>query len=263
MAIQDKEKTIKILLDEIKLGRYPETLYKYRTIERLKQVITKNSFWFSSSTHFNDPFDCSLDEVKSYQKKAIRVWLKNSPKIYNTPDFPPKAIKYFEENSNAFAELVKNLKHKAISKRGVLALSKIKNNILLWSHYADNHKGATIGIEIRKDPEFFLMPRNINYKKVYTPTNFLTNGFSSIDEILSVKSTDWEYEEEVRIYKDNEGEFKISPEAIKEISFGVNANDADISDIIDLCKSNNMDHIEFFKANKKYGEFSIEFKRIH
>lgn len=29
---------------------------------------------------------------------------------------------------------------------GVISLTEAKDNLLMWSHYADNHKGAVIGI---------------------------------------------------------------------------------------------------------------------
>ncbi|MCV5713982.1 DUF2971 domain-containing protein, partial [Escherichia coli] len=96
-------------------------------------------------------------------------------------------------------------KTKAVNAHGILSLSKTNENVLLWSHYAENHTGVAIKLNIAKDPEFFITPQNIVYMKQYIPLNYLRDPKKSILDTLSTKSMDWNYEEEIRVYKSNIG----------------------------------------------------------
>ena len=49
----------------------------------------------------------------------------------------------------------------------------------MWSHYASNHEGLVICLDILADPEFFLMPMNINYVDSYVESNYLKNAQKS------------------------------------------------------------------------------------
>jgi len=110
-----------------------------------------------------------------------------------------------------------------IKKVGVICLTEAKDNLLMWSHYANNHKGIAVGFfcpEIN-DPEYFL------FKKVHSrlggydmdvslarvryrnQTRFKIDRFdydggfddglaSYIREILRHKGDSWIYEKEHR-----------------------------------------------------------------
>ncbi|AYU91270.1 MULTISPECIES: DUF2971 domain-containing protein [Serratia] len=268
----NNEDRIKLILKGVENGDYPETLFKYREIERAMQILKDCTFRFSSPARFNDPFDCSLDEVLKYDRNEISNWLdvmfssesslNNSEKLkgINKND----VIDALLNDEDNLVSIVNEYKNKAINSRGVLSLSKKVNEILLWSHYAGNQSGVAIELELKKDPSFFLMPRNMNYVDSYNPTNYINDSLETINQILSTKFSHWKYEDEVRIYKVDSADkdVKINPEAIKAIYFGVRTEDKDIQSIKKLCQLSHLQHVKFFKGEKVYGQFSIKFIHI-
>lgn len=250
-----------LILKGINDGKYPESVYKFRTIEKASNILQSQEFYFSSPADFNDPFDCSLDEEKQYSLSDFNAWI-SSLKNELTQQKIKNLTRAYESKHQEFNDIVKEIKTKAVNIRGVLALSKTNKNILLWSHYADNHTGVAIKLNIAKDPDFFAIPQNMIYTKNYNPLNYLRNSKKSILDTLSTKSIDWEYEEEIRVYKSSVGVHKINAKAITDVFFGVKTESIDIEKIKQICSQNGLNHVGFHKAEKKYGEFSIHFNPI-
>ena len=156
--------------------------YKYRNfkdIPRLLEVLKNGKLYASDFDQFNDPMDS------------------------------------FFEHNNETKEFLDRMKQTKLETK-ILSLCKSPDNILMWTHYADEHKGMVIGVEIvdenvmdikyrKKLPLYDSSKRNnIRYEK-----SFLKN-------VLTTKLQPWKYEEEVRVLS-NSSEVNIR---IKEIIFG-------------------------------------------
>lgn len=250
-----------LILKGIDEGIYPESVYKFRTIDKANDILQKQEFYFSSAANFNDPFDCMLDEEKQYSLSDFNRWIGSFQNGLTNKE-KQNLTNMYKKNGQAFNDLVKNIKTKAVNTRGVLALSKTNENVLLWSHYAENHTGVAIKLNIAKDPEFFITPKNIIYTKQYIPLNYLRDPEKSILDTLSTKSIDWNYEEEIRVYKSNIGVHKINPMAITDVFFGVKTLEQYIEKIKNTCSKNGLSHVRFHRAEKKYGEFALRFNPI-
>lgn len=95
---------------------------------------------------------------------------------------------------NSFIESTRN-------KFRIAALSANATNFLLWSHYADGHKGVAIEIEIPDNhPDLT--------KIVYSPFSSIFTNEDDIEEdmrhIFNGKTEEWSYEEEYRIITNRE-----------------------------------------------------------
>ncbi|EJG1695046.1 DUF2971 domain-containing protein [Vibrio parahaemolyticus] len=254
MNIETKKKLLEQGLDK---GSYPEVLYKYRTIEQLEMILDNHSFWFASPNTFNDPFDCSLSEVDSYELGDARTHFLS---IGIEERHVSKSIEMFQKDPLKLQELVTTIKDKTINNKGILSLSACHDDILMWSHYADYHQGAVIGLEVRKDLEFFLMPIKIDYRDTYEVLNYLKDPQKATIDTLKVKSSEWRYENEIRIYKDGSGLRAVNPKAIKEIRFGVKTSEESIEKIKEICAKKGFEHISFYRAKKAHGQFAVEFE---
>jgi hypothetical protein len=129
-------------------------------------------------------------------------------------------------------------------KLGVFSLSRTFSNLLMWSHYADSHKGFVIGLD--ESHEFFHQrtyqglksaPNKISYTTQRSITHVSDSDFYA--KLLCEKPIDWAYEEEVRIFRhiteehakncvtDSAGYpvclFKLPKECIKSIYIGAHA----------------------------------------
>ena len=172
-------------------------IYKYRPINKHTLTLLMNSeLFFAPVIHLNDPFDSKLDI------DHVLINYFNSGKLSRTE----------------FIDLLLEFEpYKRFMKRTcVLSLSANRDNILMWSHYADHHKGICLGFDKEKISRGFVdisdgveIPDNVIYStnvndsidKLFTNSN---NSISLqlipriIHTVLNIKNPLWEYEEEIR-----------------------------------------------------------------
>lgn len=75
---------------------------------------------------------------------------------------------------------------------GMICFSKRWHNPLLWSHYADRHRGICLGFEVDER-----RLKRVNYVTA-RPNLQVPPTKESMDELLFTKYRDWQYEEEWR-----------------------------------------------------------------
>jgi hypothetical protein len=79
----------------------------------------------------------------------------------------------------------------------ICSLSRNPNNTLMWSHYADSHKGVAIGVIVDRKHEL----RKVTYNGISHVRNAARNGdHETAKNILSCKLEPWSYEEEERVF---------------------------------------------------------------
>lgn len=84
-------------------------------------------------------------------------------------------------------------KEQMASGYGLLCFSLDWHNPLLWSHYGDRHRGIALGFDI--DDEIL---KRVSYRK--TRPFLRTIDLRVPDWLLYTKYTDWNYEQEARIF---------------------------------------------------------------
>jgi len=132
----------------------------------------------------------------------------------------------------------------------------------MWSHYSQYRQGAVFGLDMEADLDFFVTPIRIDYKDSYEELNYLAHPDKSTIDTLKIKSSQWSYESEIRIYKNESGLHKISEKAIREVYFGINATQEDIDEIRSICSSKGLTNIHFFKGEKAHGSFKVVFEAL-
>jgi|SRR6267143_3161473 len=89
-------------------------------------------------------------------------------------------------------EALRGFKKQLAERFGVICFCKQWHNPLLWSHYADKHRGICLGFEIDE--------RGLKAVSYVTerPNLQIPPTKESMDELLFTKYRDWQYEEEWR-----------------------------------------------------------------
>jgi hypothetical protein len=86
---------------------------------------------------------------------------------------------------------------------GIHCFSKNWSNPVLWSHYADRHRGICLGFDV---PDKSLMHVSYNGSRLKQDIRQMPLGSSKraalMQKLLSFKFEDWKYESEVRIFVD-------------------------------------------------------------
>ena len=154
---------------------------------------------------------------------------------------------------------ISEIREASFSKIGVCCFSKNNTDLLMWSHYADFHKGFCLEFDSNISPfsRYFEVTYESEFPDINSDLLFEDNN-DFIEKLLSFKSIDWRYEEELRIlHKESNKSYFYPAKALKAIYFGLNTDESDIEIICSLIKSKNPD-VRFFRMRKKDITFGIE-----
>lgn len=193
-----------------KVGEYyycsaPASLYKYyndnpRNLENIKN----NKMWFSAPCNFNDVFDCDIpiDSKKIFDSALKMAPFNVKPGSNMWRDLKAEVNKGIKTLSKVLVNLKKTT--------GVSCFSESYDSLLMWAHYANNHRGLCVEydlMDINKEIGFSAIP--VVYSKDRTYLNSLENleneGYILeifINSLIS-KSPEWKYEKEWRIVRDD------------------------------------------------------------
>ena len=211
--------------------KYPEiqSLFKYmQWNEQTKSSLTQGTFWFSSPAKFNDPIDCGISlNTKGntpFFTDLITAGLSEIGKATDDSIRDPNKINSITEKVKQFASSISgnattistemreanedqiaymHLKEK-FSLSGIFSLSELGDNILMWSHYAQQHEGICVEFERASTNVLGAMDCTqpvpiINARLYRTAKNKEKTEVEH--SLVLTKAADWTYEREWRIVK--------------------------------------------------------------
>jgi len=229
------------LINKVRIKKgIPDSVFKYFSLNEYNFESLENKYlFFSKPTDFNDPYDCSSDLI-SFINKNSKSKIRHKQKE-----------KAFSENLN---------------KIGICCFSRKNDSILMWSHYASNHKGFCVEYATNIDEEG-VNPLDVLYMPEFTKAEYFEKAERAIFNLIYSKSNYWKYEEELRSLVSNcetEGDRKIGfrESDIISIYFGVNTEINTIERIQNIIKENYNSNVKFYKGKKSNKEFSIIWNEI-
>jgi hypothetical protein len=134
----------------------PSKLYRFRTVDRAKEVLKTNNLYFSSPSAFNDPFDCHITPLFGKSPRQREEFARQLARR-NHPEKPrrdriamvKKARKRGDLESSALMRIFEDWKKKFVDNCGILCLVTRPDNILMWSHYAEGHTGVCFEFQFK------------------------------------------------------------------------------------------------------------------
>ena len=233
----------------MKKEKTPPILYKYMSFESAEKVLMSNLIKVTPPNEFNDPFDILPGGYSGDTKKAAESYCTTNPEKFEN-----------KLKNRKFTEL----QNKFSKDFGIISLSENKNNILMWSHYADNHKGVVIGFKTEK---FDKIPMKVEYKneRVNIPLDDekAHEYRQAVLNTLKTKYKDWIYENEYRCLlelkncTENNGMYFMELKgSITKVVSGFNMNNIN-KDIIKLIVTNNFQELTVEEAKLDNREFKI------
>ncbi len=213
--------------------------------QNLYKTIINAELWFSSPTYFNDPFDCKINDNTEWTDDNIRDHVKRISKMNAENVDPEMVVQKNKEYPGSFSQFFANNFQKVISDQGVTCFTTKPGNLLMWSHYADSHKGVCIAFDVEEDPDLFELTFNVKYFKEYPKFDYLSQRADLVKLGMLSKSDHWEYEDEIRVLKKKNGLHPFKNKAIKEIIFGCKTDQKEIDTIKKLISSSNYPDVKF------------------
>jgi hypothetical protein len=260
------------VLGEIAL---PKTLYKYRDWNSKfhRQIIEKQIAYFASPGTFNDPFDCKipvrydinsdkqLEDIyyrvikATHQNESDEKIRKFSKRWVHEGPISPDSFK--KNDQEYFDNLNKRM--------GIFSVSGRNNDILMWGHYSNSHKGFCVGFDTAE----LLKTEGVDFiGKVEYCSEFPTiipNGsleFQFENQIFS-KWDKWDYEDEFRLTKNHIENRKITipKAAFKEVILGYQMPERERLKLIKLVRKK-IPNITIYEAIPHEEKFLVEIKEI-
>ncbi len=256
---------------------------------------------FTQYGDFNDPFELNPNIDKLSEEDEIRKLVeKDFVKLIKEEYEKNPLIKTFiskevfiqiaKGKEEAIKNLVVGMEPKVVqmlpgmlqkttnSLMGALSLSEVYDHELMWSHYADEHRGFVIGFdsthdffnqEKSKDDEL----RHLRKMEYRNSPPVITLMKTNATEVFFIKSIKWEYENEWRMLLPLADSkkcidktpypihlFEFSTQAINCIILGSRSFETLQKEIQTLLKHDNFSHIKLFRAYLDNSSFGINIK---
>ncbi|MFN8395082.1 MAG: DUF2971 domain-containing protein [Bacteroidia bacterium] len=257
---------------------FPKIVYKYRSWSNKnhRRILTNNEVWMASPGIFNDPFDCRIEmDFDNLSDVELLQWgnaIVNSTKeeaIAENIDVEAKRQEWAVRvrDKPALKRECENLVQEALFKKlGILSLSSVWDNTLMWSHYGDSHKGFCIGFNehVLRESKCFDGGNNVSYQKQFPVLNPLRMKPEDFRIRWSIKAQQWNYEEEYRLFKmdfspdsneDSAWRSRIVPEdSIAEVVIGTEMSSTHRNELVSICHQRK---IPVYQAKKNLVELRI------
>lgn len=247
-------------------------IYKYRNWNNNnhQKILTEFELFCASPKSFNDPFDAKI--FFDFENMSDEDYEKYKEKLIGNLSFSSKGLSYTKEFLNQYLNdknAIKKASQKveidaADNRMGIISFSTDINNILLWSHYAQNHCGFAVGFDKVKIENSNLLGAGGMVQYSLDNNHPIVNPIDDNNSFWNrtfVKSNDWKYESEYRILRifreklspnDSKRKVQFDPELINEVCLGMEINDSDKKLIIEICNNHKIPVYQMSKVPRKF-----------
>lgn len=206
-------------------------IFKYGPLEYLKLTLENCTIKFTKLDLYNDPFETKFQYRHRFNHQESR---NNFLKNFGYNETKPDKIQCIA--SEHFDSMM------------VTCFSLTPSEPLMWSHYADEHKGVcycfnklTVFNQYRSG--------DIRYSS-HLPTLDYFEGSSSVehlkpqfDDIILTKSDNWSHEKEYRFFKEsNILAHDFNPSALEGVIIGARVEEEDVKKIVGWIDEYNKKH---------------------
>jgi hypothetical protein len=238
-----------------------QKLYHYQgpCLKHLRDTLAGSHIHCSNPENFNDPWDCRpyfdvasandpvegpkwipfvkqwCGELSTEQQENILREL--GPRWYENPKLLLKTVE----------KITPSVYKNNAQRYRIFCLTPHANSLLMWSHYAEKHKGLCL--EFDATQEKLWRARRVIYSDTFPKVNadMLRNPTALLEAIVLTKSREWEYEKEYRLLGRDGGidpnfslatddDFMPLPkDAITAVIAGSRANLEAIREIVQSC----------------------------
>lgn len=236
----------------------------------------------TNPSHFNDPFDSRLRFKPDFTEEDARKYLG-----WDSSESP--VLRKFRRFQNPMPSALSKKEQEIFRRWTAFSVSEVADSLLMWAHYAAQHKGICIELEYDtgQKPETALFDK-IRYTTHY-PQDIrvsIDSGLdrASLETLLLTKSIDWHYEREWRFAiqdapqeDDYPGDKKFdgvinSPFKVTGVCYGMRFPDEKTRELLYQSDASpqtyskagiikligGLKDISVFKGKLKAGEFALE-----
>jgi len=283
----------------------PSKLYKYKAFDQDSlELILSDYLYYANPSQFNDPLDCKIsivddindeDELKNilsklYKSRAEKRLNEAAKSLHYRGNKTLEKISTLSQNevekmiydiytnfsffgdegstiTEALANAIGSLILSGYNK-GVLSLSEDGSCPLMWSHYAEDHKGLCLGYNVPEMAKKNVRPiiytsdsREVRTSQILKMINNDNSARRAIEESIFLrKASPWAYEKEWRMIS-NVG-LQNASLYLSEITFGLRCKDTTIYSIMKSLHDRERP-IDFYQIVEVPKKFTLKKEKIN
>jgi hypothetical protein len=267
----------------------PDRLYKYRpfNVNTLK-MIAEQKVYYADPRTFNDPLDCQpeIDIKDNYKELECLVdfllmrhsemrlgWTRSVQQLRGILRSRAGDLNIASEDRVEYVKIlvgdVKEYLFQTFGGFGVCSLAERFDCPLMWSHYADHHRGLCIGYDLTNEELAFEELRRVSCRrrspsiKINELMNCVKeNDLDGVahkkikDKYFLSKAPQWYYEKEWRdVMKDGIGS-RNAPARIAEVYFGLKCDESVVKAIVRI-HATEMSSPNFYRVFRQMNGFAL------
>lgn len=244
-----------------------------------RKILVEKEVWFGNPALFNDPFDCSID---------FSHFVERNRSDFNNPE---EIIKFVKDGLHVNQEQ---------ENRYIFSLNSYRDpagcypyeDVVMWSHYGDDHKGVCFGFNFKS----LRSNHNIRRNDVHYDLNLFLDDLKQLDQQYTdikqtnlapyiqdfkyqlldyqyfLKAKNWKYEQECRyIFDDGFAEdippkdgiaVPFEPSDLRAVIFGLHIDKTERETFSRLLQQSDWSHVYIFEVKKGHESFELSFELI-
>lgn len=249
-------------------------VYKYLPFsDGSKRILTDGTMKFTHHSEFNDPFDC----ITAYDIEKSMAYMRSRPDLFKKAGIhlklsPAQRVSKRKQMENGVRRSLENgeFHDGVVGNVGICCLTKKPDNILMWSHYAENHKGFVVEFDVEHHDENIHMGNveeklfgwDVEYNQSMPIITAGERDFNAVKNVFLTKSPDWAYEEEYRVLSMRKGSgiYDFDKKLISKVIAGVKMPEKDFDElktIVNQLNDKTGERVELLRAKMSKTEYRI------
>ena len=187
----------------------PPRLYKYQPFNA--QTLTnlqRASIWFSAPINVNDPYDCAAwvvqaDEIGEVDFARLTKYVSGRDPALTARLTPAELRESFVRSAHRAYDERRTTQRE---QRGIACFSATVTDIMMWSHYADGHRGFCLEFDTAQLPfnkalevSYVDAPPRLNPVDVLVEDPSDDKNDTLLRAFVLTKARCWSYEQEWRL----------------------------------------------------------------
>lgn len=184
-----------------------ETLYHYQKYneDHVVDLLKTRRAFCSNIGNLNDPWDCGMF-FKIDDDESATSTLAFLKAVAKPSRLGPAADRMMDEAIGDDPQLLRTIinmvaqsvYNDSVEHRRIYCLTPCVTSTLMWSHYADNHKGICLEYAV-KPANVFATAFRVIYRRKFLPSKMFDLGGAAFLPFI-VKAECWHYEKEYRLF---------------------------------------------------------------
>lgn len=226
-----------------------KTLYKYKAFnEHAKSIIRDSQIYFANAIELNDPFDCrlamSFSGIEHDYLEYMRTNLREKRR-----ELLPLDEERLHKSLKGLHTALDTARQEIVEKSGVFSMSEMNDSTIMYSHYADSHRGLCFEFTIPENNNVGIL-RAVDYMDAFPELNQreLPNAFDPETDASTIemwgeklfsltyfsKASSWAYEREWRWLRRSPGVVAIPRQTLTGIILGCRMTAQDETSVYQL-----------------------------